>query len=30
MSGCPGLTELGGRQALAGHDAEALWRNDGA
>lgn len=29
-SGCPGLAELGGRQALAGPDAEVLWRSDGA
>lgn len=30
VSGSPGLAELGGRQALAGLDAEALWRSDGA
>lgn len=27
-SGCPGLAELGGMQAPAGFDAEALWRRD--
>lgn len=29
-SGHPDLAELGGMQALAGFDAEALWRSDGA
>lgn len=29
-SGCPGLAELEGRLALAGLDAEALSRSDGA